>query len=80
LNVSQGVICCRDFRECGDDEILHALWSQGVISVKHITTKKNGKVEPTNTVILTFNTPVAPSYIKAAYKKIPVDTSIPNSL
>jgi hypothetical protein len=80
LNVSRGLIRCRDFRDCGDDEILDALRSQGVIAVKHIANKKNGNVEPTNAVILSFNTPIAPSYIKAAYQKISVDTYIPNPL
>jgi hypothetical protein len=80
LNVSRGVIRCRDFRDCDDDEILDALRSQGVTSVKHIMAKRDGKIEPTNTIILTFNVPVAPNYVRAAYQKIAVDTYIPNPL
>jgi len=40
LNSSRGVIRCRDFRDCGDHEVMDALRSQGVIDVKHIQTKK----------------------------------------
>ena len=80
LNVSRGVIRCRDFRDCSDDEILDALRSQGVTSVKHINSNKNGVLEPTNTVILTFNKPTAPSFVKAAYQKISVEPFIPNPL
>ena len=80
LNVSRGVIRCRDFRDCSDTEILDALRSQGVTTVKHIVSKRNGNPEPTNTIILTFNTPDAPKFVKAAYQKIPVETFIPNPL
>ena len=80
LNSSRGVIRCRDFRDCSDDEILDALKSQGVTSVKHITSNRNGTVEPTNTIIVTFNTPTAPTFIKAAYQKVAVETFIPNPL
>jgi hypothetical protein len=80
LNTSKGVIRCRDLRDCSDDEILAELRSQGVIEVKHIMTKKNGVFEPTNTFILTFNVPVTPKLIKAAYLKINVEPYIPNPL
>jgi hypothetical protein len=80
LNSSRGVIRCREFRDCDDDDILEDLRGQGVIAVKHILSKRNGKVEPTNTVILTFNKPTAPKSIKSAYMKILVEPYIPNPL
>jgi hypothetical protein len=80
LNSSRGVIRCRELRDCSDDEVLAALQSQGVTAVKHILTKRSDKVEPTNTFILTFNTPTPPKDIRAAYLKIDVDPYIPNPL
>lgn len=80
LNSSRGVIRCREFRDCEDDEVLEALRTQGITHVKHIMTKRNGKIEPTNTFIVTFNTPVPPKSIKAAYMNIKVDLYIPNPL
>jgi hypothetical protein len=80
LNSSRGVIRCREFRDCDDSEVMDALRSQGVSEVKHIFAKRNDKNEPTNTFILTFNSPTPPKYVKAAYMKIVVDPYIPNPL
>ena len=80
LNSSRGVIRCREFRDCDDTEVLDALRSQGVFEVKHIFTKRNGNNEPTNTFILSFNTPTPPKSVKAAYMKVVVEPYIPNPL
>ena len=80
LNSSKGVIRCREFRDCEDDEVLAALSPQGVSAIKHIKTNKNGNLVPTNTFILTFNTPTPPKHVKAAYLNIPVETFIANPL
>jgi hypothetical protein len=80
LNFSRGVIRNRDFRDCGDAEVLDALRGQGVTDVKHISTKRNGVITPTNTFILTFKTATLPKFVKAAYMNIPVELYIPNPL
>jgi hypothetical protein len=80
LNSCQGVIRCREFRDCADDEVLEALQPEGVTSVKHIMSKKTGTAQPTNTFILTFGTPTPPKFVKAAYMCIQVDPYIPNPL
>ena len=80
LNFSRGVVRCREFRDCEDAEVLDALRSQGVTDVKHITTKRNGVVTPTNTFILTFKMATLPKHVKAAYLSIPVELYIPNPL
>jgi hypothetical protein len=59
---------------------LAALGPQGVVEVKHILTKRNEKLEPTNTFILTFRTPTPPKAIKIAYMNVSVDLYIPNPL
>ena len=80
LNTSKGIIRCREFRDSDDAEILNALGGQGVTAVKRITVNRNGITEPTNTFVLTFATPTAPSDVKAAYMRIPVEIYIPNPL
>jgi hypothetical protein len=80
LNSSKGVIRCRDLRDCSDEEVLDALRPEGVTHVKHIMTKRETSVLPTNTFILTFGKPTPPKYIKAAYLNIPVEPFIPNPL
>jgi hypothetical protein len=80
LNFSRGVIRNRDFRDCEDAEVLDALRSQGVTDVKHISTKRNGVITPTNTFILTFKMATLPKFVKAAYMNIPVELYIPNPL
>lgn len=80
LNSSRGVIRCREFRDCSNEEILEALQSQGVTAVRQINARRNGKLEPTNTFILTFNKPAPPKHITAAYMRITVDMYIPNPL
>jgi hypothetical protein len=65
LNTCKGVICCRDFRDCSDAEVIEALNHEGVTNVKHFFTKKNGSAVPTNTFIVTFNKTVLPKFVKA---------------
>ena len=80
LNTCKGVIRCRDLRDCSDEEVLEALSHEGVTQLKHIFTKKNGSTIPTNTFVITFNKPVLPKSVKAAYLHIPVEPFIPNPL
>jgi hypothetical protein len=80
LNMSKGIIRCRDLRDCSEEEVLDALRPEGVTNVKHIFANKNGVKQPTNTFVLTFAKPAAPKFVKAAYLKIPVEMFIPNPL
>ena len=80
LNTSKGVIRCQDLGPCTDDEILDNLNSEGVMHVRNIQVCRNGVLRPTHTYVLTFNTPVLPKKIKAAYLSVNVEVYIPNSL
>jgi hypothetical protein len=79
LNMSKGIIRCRDLRDCSEEEVLDAQ-TEGVTNVKHIFANKNGAKQPTNTFVLTFAKPAAIKFVKAAYLKIPVEMFIPNPL
>ena len=80
LNTSKGVIRCQDLGPCTDDEILENLKSEGVIHVRNIQVRRNGVLKRTNTYVLTFNTPILPKKIKAAYLSVNVEVYIPNPL
>ena len=80
LNSCKGVIRCQDFAPCTDDEILQNLKSEGVTDVRNIQVRRNGVVRRTYTYVLTFNTPILPKKIKAAYLSVNVEVYIPNPL
>ena len=75
LNFSKGVVRSKDLEGVSEEEICENLSSQGVSSVKRIN-----ELVPTNTLILTFNTPTLPDSVKAGYLRIPVVSYIPNPL
>ena len=80
LNSSKGVIRCRDLKECSEDEIVTGMADQKVTMAKKMTTRREGKVLPTATVILTFSTPKPPKEVKVGYLNVSVDPYIPNPL
>ena len=80
LNSCRGIIRCRDLRDCDDTEVLHELQPQGVTAVHHILATRNGIKEPTNTFILTFNTPTLPTTIKVGYLRVHTEQYVPNPL
>jgi hypothetical protein len=80
LNFSRGVISEPDLRLIPENEILENLKSQQVCAVRKITTRRDGNVQPTNHIILTFNSPELPTFIMAGYLRCPVRPYIPNPL
>ena len=80
LNSCKGVIRSRDLEGVGEEEICENLTSQGVVGVKRINIRRNNELVPTNTLILTFNSPTLPNSVKAGYLNIPVVPYIPNRL
>jgi hypothetical protein len=60
LNMSWGIIRCREFRDFDEAEVLNALSAQGVTSAKRLMAKRNNMLEPTNTFVLTFGPPTPP--------------------
>ena len=67
LNSSKGVIRCLELRPCSDKEIIENLKEQGVTGVRNVSVRRNGVIKPTNTYVLTFNTPILPKKIKVAF-------------
>ena len=80
LNISKGIIRCRDITMCSEDEILENLLDQGVINVKRIRVKRDGSLVATHTYILEFNNPTLPTAVKVAWLNIQVEEYVPNPL
>ena len=79
-NSSKGVIRCSELRPCSDKEITENLKEQSVTGVRNVSVHRNGVIKPTNTYVLTFNTPILPKKINFAFLSVNVEVSIPNPL
>ncbi|GFV94199.1 RNA-directed DNA polymerase from mobile element jockey [Trichonephila clavipes] len=80
LNSFRGIISETDLLGTPDGEILEGFSSQGVIQVRRITIKKDSTRIPTKHLILTFNSPILATNIKAGYLNCRIRPYIPNPL
>jgi len=80
LNTSRGILRCRNLRDCSDEEITTNLAAQGVTLARRIITNRQHNPTPTNTIILTFDSPSPPAYVTICYEIFPVEQYIPNPL
>jgi hypothetical protein len=81
LNSSRGVARSHHFEGLSEGEIKEGLSTQGVTNAHRVLrTNKDGKKVPTNTIFLTFCTPVLPTRIKIMYESIPVSAFVPSPL
>ncbi|XP_022905263.2 uncharacterized protein [Onthophagus taurus] len=77
LNTSKGIVYCPDLLNCFLEEIQAELKPQGVIDVRRIKSKREGVLSDTPNHILTFNRPILPKKVKAAYYSLDVRLYIP---
>ena len=89
LNSSKGVIHCNQLKYTNsenevinmtDEEILNELKDQDVIKVQRIISKQNNNKIPTDSFILTFDTPKLPSCVKVGWINCKTRLYIPNPL
>ena len=80
LNILKGVITCKDMIHCSDQEILEHLQDQGVVHLRRIPNRKNGKDLPSSTFVLSFKTHTLPSRIHLAWYTVRVRQHIPAPL
>ncbi|GBL86168.1 hypothetical protein AVEN_246649-1 [Araneus ventricosus] len=78
LNCSRGVISERGLKKHTESELVQELSNQKVCGARRIQIKRDGKLIPTQHVILTFSTPELPKSIKAGYLSCPIKPYIPN--
>ena len=48
--------------------------------IRRISVLRDGAKKPTNTFVITFNSPVLPSVVKIGFMQVKVDVYIPNPL
>lgn len=77
LNISKGVIFCKDLLNCTVEEILENLKSIGVIDVRRLKRKIDNTLIDTPNHVLTFNNTKLPTEIKVAYYNLKVRPYIP---
>ncbi|GBN35273.1 hypothetical protein AVEN_35996-1 [Araneus ventricosus] len=80
LNVSRGVLSNPDFIHVTRAELLEELRDQNVCAARRINIRRDGRLIPTQHVVLTFQTPVLPKSIKAGYINCKLRPYIPNPL
>ncbi|XP_055925539.1 uncharacterized protein LOC129957299 [Argiope bruennichi] len=80
MNSSRGVITCGELFNVPLEEITEKLQNQGVTHVRRIAIRRDGQLQNTKHLILTFHSPKLPDSIKAGYMKLPVRPCIPNPL
>jgi hypothetical protein len=80
LNTVKGIIRSVQLLETREEEILEELQSQGVTGVRRIKARREGVLQNTAAIILTFGLTVLPTHIKCGWMRLPVDLYIPNPL
>ncbi|GBM62939.1 hypothetical protein AVEN_261995-1 [Araneus ventricosus] len=60
LNISRGVLSNPEFMHVTEAEFLEELRDQNVCAARRINIRRNGRLIPTQHVVLTFQTPVLP--------------------
>ena len=80
LNTSKGIVLCPALNKVTPAHIIEFMGEQGVTDVRRITIRRDGIIKPTNTFVLTFNTPILPTVVKIGFIQVKVDVYIPNPL
>ncbi|GFR99320.1 RNA-directed DNA polymerase from mobile element jockey [Elysia marginata] len=78
LNTSKGVVLHPDIKTCKEEEFLKKV--SGFTFTKHIQIRRGEETIPTNTFILTFDSPTPPTQIKAGYVKLNVKPYVTTSM
>ncbi|GBO23986.1 hypothetical protein AVEN_111015-1 [Araneus ventricosus] len=78
LNVSRGILSNPDFIHATEAEFLEELHDQNVCAACRINIRRDGRLIPTQHVVLTFQTPVLPKSIKTEYINGKLRPCIPN--
>ena len=63
LNTSKGIVRCPALSKVTTEHIIEFMGEQGVTDIRRITVRRDGILKPTNTFVLTFNTPILPTVV-----------------
>ena len=61
LNTFKGIVRCPTLNKVTNDDIKQGIAEQGGTDVRRITVRGDGIIKPTNTFVLTFNSPNLPT-------------------
>ena len=78
LNSLRCVIGCKELRNMDEEDIKNELQSQGVTKVERMKRRKDGQLVPSNSYILTINSPNIPTQIKFVFLIRDTKVYIPN--
>ena len=78
LNSSRCVIGCKELRNMDEEDIKKELQSQGVTKVERMKRWKDGQLVPSDSYILTINSPNIPPQIKVGFLIRDTKVYIPN--
>ena len=78
LNSSRCVIGCKELRNMDEEDIKNELQSQGVTKVERMKRRKDGQLVPSDSYILTINSPNIPPQIKVGFLIRDTKVYIPN--
>ena len=78
LNSSRCVIGCKELRNMDEEDIKNELQSQGVTKVERMKRRKDGQLVPSDSYILTINSPNIPPQIKVGFLIRDTKVNIPN--
>lgn len=79
-NLSKGIINCYDLRDVADEEIVDGLSEFGVTDARRMMVRREGRLCPTNNIVLTFNRPDLPADVAVGYLRVKVRPFIPNPM
>ncbi len=81
LNSCKGIVRSPEFAHVSEQEVIDHLEPQGVTDARRFNRKVNGKLVPTNTFVLTFDSTETPKEIRlATWLLVRVDAYFPNPL
>ena len=80
LNTSKGIVRCPASSKVTNDDIKEGMAEQGVMDVRRLTVRRDGIIKPTDTFVLTFNSPNLPTVSKIGFIQIKVDVYISKPL
>ena len=80
LNTSKGIVRCPALSKVTPEHIIEFMGEQGVTDVRRITVRRDCIIKPTNTFVLTYNTPILPTVVKIGFIQVKVDVYILNPL
>ena len=78
LNSSRCVISCKELRNMDEEDIKNELQEQGVTKVERMKRRKDGQLVPSDSYILTINSPNIPPQIKVGFLIRDTKVYIPN--